>query len=536
MSTTSQDVGRAHQESPRGERNRDGAHALAIDLGTGGPKVGLVSLTGELAWHGFAPVATQLGFDGGATQDADQWWEAIVALTHDALAAEVVAPEAVVAVSITGQYASTVAVDGTGAPVDDAMLWMDTRGRPHARKRFGGRAAGYDPRAIATWVRRSGGAPSLNGADPIGQRLYLQAERPDVVERARWMLEPIDQLTMRFTGVATATPASMAAAWLIDTRNPSRYAYDPNLIKRSGVDAHQLPPLGRSNRHVGRVLPSVARKLGLVDGVRVVAALPDLHTGALGSGAVRRHQAHLAISTSSWISAPVDAKKTDIVHQIATVPGIGADDYLVIDNHEVGGLALSWFRDNVWQHGPDVPGYDEITGAAATVPAGSGNVLFTPWLKGERSPIDDARARGGFHNLSLGTGRAELARAVLEGVAYNSRWLHEAVEKFTSVSLDPIRIIGGGAQSDLWCQIHADVMNRTIERPVDPMHANLRGAGLAAGVAAGRIAVDEVSELVLLERTFTPDPTTRATYDRLFEQFPKRYHADKAMFRRLNRH
>jgi xylulokinase len=183
-----------------------------------------------------------------------------------------------------------------------------------------------------------------------------------------------------------------------------------------------------------------------------------------------------------------------------------------------------------------VPDYDEVTAAAATVPAGSGNVLFTPWLNGERSPVDDASARGGFHNLSLTTGLPELARAVLEGVAYNSRWLHDAVEKFTSTTLDPVRIVGGGAQSDLWCQIHADVMNRTIERPADPMHANLRGAGLAAGVASGRIAVGEVSGLEPVERTFTPDPATRQIYDRLFGPFPKRYRADKPMFRHLNRH
>jgi len=508
---------------------------LAIDLGTGGPKVGLVRATGEVLWHGFTAVETRLSDDGGAVQDPQAWWEAIAALTRTALASGVVAPAAIGAVSITGQYASTVPADGTGAPVGDALLWMDTRGRPHARKRFGGRAAGYDVRTVATWVRRTGGAPSLSGADPIGQRLYLQAERPDLVARARWMLEPIDHLTMRFTGVAVASPASMAVAWLIDTRHPDRLGYDADLVRRAGIDPHQLPPLGASGRFVGTVLPSVARQLGLVGEVRVTAALPDLHTAALGSGAVRRHQAHLALSTSSWISAPVDAKKTDIAHQVATVPGLTPHGHLVIDNHEVGGLALQWFRDRIWSDCPDRADYDAITTAAADASPGSGDILFTPWLNGERSPVTDSRARGGLHNLSLTTGRNELARAVLEGVAYNSRWLHEVVEKFTSTRLDPVRIVGGGARSDLWCQIHADVMNRTIERPADPMHANLRGAGLAAGIASGRITLADVEGLVPVERTFRPDPANRTVYDRLFAQFPKRYRADKAMFRRLNR-
>ncbi|MFN8640415.1 MAG: FGGY-family carbohydrate kinase [Candidatus Binatia bacterium] len=122
-------------------------------------------------------------------------------------------------------------------------------------------------------------------------------------------------------------------------------------------------------------------------------------------------------------------------------------------------------------------------------------MLFTPWLAGERSPVTDRRARGGFHNLSLATTRADLVRAVLEGVAYNNRWLHEAVERFAGRRLDPIRIIGGGALSDLWCQIHADVMDRTIERPAEPLRANLRGAALLAALALGADA-DEVRALV----------------------------------------
>ncbi len=517
------------------QRASQGDHVLAIDLGTSGLKVGLVAMDGAITWHGFAPIHTRHLDDGGAVQDPRDWWTSITRLIREALATEMVPVRSVVAVSVTGQYASTVPVDAAGEPVGDALMWMDTRGGRVARQRFGGHAAGYGPRTVAAWVRRSGGAPSLSGADPIGHRLYLQAEHPDVVAAARWLMEPIDHLSMRFTGVAAASPASMATAWLIDTRHPEDTVYDVDLVKRSGVHARQLPPLVRSGSTVGTVLPQVADRLGLAAGTKVVTALPDLHTAALGSGATLEGRAHLAISTSSWISAPVRAKKTDVLHQIATVPGIGSARYLVIDNHEVGGLALDWVRRSALA-GDDGPAtHEAVTALAATAEPGSGRVLFTPWLNGERSPVDDLRARGGFHNLSLSTGRAELARAVLEGVAYNSRWLHETVEKFTSQTLDPVRIIGGGAQSDLWCQIHADVMDRTIERTVDPMHANLRGAGLAAHVASGRLTLADVAELVDVEATFSPDPANRQIYDRLYAEFPKRYRAAKAMFQRLNR-
>jgi xylulokinase len=228
----------------------------------------------------------------------------------------------------------------------------------------------------------------------------------------------------------------------------------------------------------------------------------------------------------------VPFKKTDVLRQIASVPGVLPDRYLIADNHETAGLCLQWLRDNVLRGDDD---YDALTAEAAHAEPGSGSVVFTPWLAGERSPVEDHAARGGFHNLSLQTTRADLVRAVLEGVAYNSRWLHEAVERFAKRRLGPVRVFGGGAQSDLWCQIHADVMDRTIERVADPLHTGVRGAALLAGLALARVRPEEVRELVGVDRTFTPDPATRAVYDRLFAEFPGLYKAQKGMFARLNR-
>ncbi len=135
-------------------------------------------------------------------------------------------------------------------------------------------------------------------------------------------------------------------------------------------------------------------------------------------------------------------------------------------------------------------------------------MIFTPWLTGERSPIDDSNASAGFHNVSLATDRAAMVRAVLEGVAYNNHWLHEAVEKFAKRRLDPIRVFGGGAQSDLWCQIHADVMDRTIERVADPLHTGLRGAAILAGIALGDVDRGGAHRHVPVDATFRPDPAS----------------------------
>ncbi len=319
-------------------------------------------------------------------------------------------------------------------------------------------------------------------------------------------------------------------------------AYDPVLVRLSGVDAAKLPPLRPTGTVIGTVMADVAAGLGLAPGTKVVTGTPDLHTAAVGAGAVLDREAHLAVSTTSWISCPVAEKKTDVVHQMATVPGLTADGYLVVNNQDTAGLAFSWLLDNVvapvdslTNEGAAPPDLAALDALAATAPAGAGQVIFTPWLKGERSPVDDRRARGGFHNLSLATTRADLARAVMEGVADNSRWLLESVDKFVGRRLDPIRIIGGGAQSDLWCQVMADVTDRRIERVAEPLHANLRGAALFAGLALDAVAPEEIRGLVDVDATFVPNPENRAVYDRLFAEFAKLYKANKAMFARLNR-
>jgi len=518
---------------------REEQFVLAVDQGTGGPKVALVSLAGAIAWKDHAPVATTLLPAGGAVQDAEEWWRLISDATRRALGSGAVRPGQVVAVSCTGQWASTVPVDPAGRPVGECVLWMDTRGEPYARRLVGGPVAGYAPRPLLTWIRRTGGAPSTTGSDPIGHMRYLAAEQPDVVRAARWFLEPVDYLSMRFTGAAAASHASMTAAWLTDNRRTDRLSYDATLVRMAGIDPAKLPPLRPTGSLVGAVRGDVARALGLPDGVQVVAGTPDLHASAVGAGAIGDYQAHLAISTTSWISCPVGFKKTDALHQIASVPGLSPGGYLVANNHETGGACLEWLRDRVLgpgdRSGVDAPDLSALTASAATSPPGSGGVLFTPWLAGERSPVDDRYARGGFHNLSLRTTRADLVRAVLEGVAYNSRWLHEAVERFVGRRLDPVRIIGGGALSDLWCQIHADVMDRTIERVAEPRDAGVRGAAILAGLALGAVERSEVRDLVEVDATFAPDRANRAVYDRLYVEFPRLYRAQKAMFGRLNR-
>jgi xylulokinase len=504
---------------------------LSVDLGTGGPKIGLVSGDARVVASEHHAVDTHFGADGAATQDADEWWSIIVAATRQLLARDDVNASHVRAVAITGQYASTVPVNANGEHTGRCLTWLDTRGGPFVRRKLGGPAFGYSPRAVTRFVRTSGGAPSTAGADPIGQILYLTNSDPDLVSRTRWFMEPVDYLTMRLTGLASATHASRLAAWLTDNRDLTRLEYDQSLADLVGVDLAYLPPLVAFGSVVGNVRADVAADLGLSGEITVIAGMPDLHAAALGSGAVRPFETHLALSTTSWISCPVAAKKTDALHSIATAPGLTNDSYLVIDNQETGAKSLEWLRTVLAGTG-NVATYDELTTLAASSPPGAHGVSFAPWLAGERSPVDDKRVRASFSGLAVTTSAADLARAVLEGVAANSAWLLGYVDKFTGQRLEPLRLLGGGAQSRLWCQIYADTLGRDVEQVPEPMLAQLRGAASMATVALGHQTLEEIATNTPRGETFHPSADAAEVYQSRRDDLPRLYRHERKWVRR----
>jgi xylulokinase len=274
----------------------------------------------------------------------------------------------------------------------------------------------------------------------------------------------------------------------------------------------------------------------------VVAGTGDLHSAAVGSGAVADFDPHLYIGTSSWISCHVPFKKTDALTNIASIPSGIPGRYLIADEHETGGACLTWLRDNMLFPGDTLAAgvsapdgfFGTLNEMAGAVPPGAHGVLFTPWLNGERSPVDDHTIRGGFHNISLSSTRADMVRAVFEGVALNSAWLLGAVEKFCKRRLDSLAFVGGGANSDLWSQMHADVLGRNIRQIADPVLANVRGAGLLTLLALGHLSLADIPGTVEVKATYQPDPTSAELYASLLKEFVNLYDKTKAIHKRLN--
>ena len=252
----------------------------------------------------------------------------------------------------------------------------------------------------------------------------------------------------------------------------------------------------------------------------------DSVTSAVGTGALDSSSCSIVLGTTSVIVTHIDEKRGDLDHGLTSIPSPLPGRYVVMAENGVGGKALEFFLRNV-VYADDgfatgtlpADAFERAATVAATSPPGANGVLFQPWLVGSMAPVFDEDVRGGFLGLGLGSTRADMTRAIHEGVALNAAWLLGHVSAFTGTAYDSLRFGGGGAASDFWGQVMADVMGVTVSRLSDPSMTNARGAAFLALERLGRITLDDIPSLLRVERVHEPDPSTRAMYERLAERF-----------------
>jgi len=516
---------------------------LAVDLGTSGMKAALITTHGRVLGWESQPIGLTLTPDGGAEQSPEEWWQALLSTAQRLIARKLAPREAIKAICCSTQGEGTVPVDRDGSALMNCILWMDMRGAPYLQKNARGliNVAGADAIKLLQWIRLTGGMPSLTGKDPAAHMLLVREKFPDVYEHTYKFLNVLDYLNLRLTGCLAATFDSILTSWVTDNRNPNDIHYNDALIKASGIDANKFPEIVSCTTVLGSVKSEVAEALGLSADVKVVAGAIDNTAAAIGSGAVDDFMPHLYLGTSSWIAAHVPFKKTDIGSSLASVPCALPDRYLLTALQATAGGNLSFLRDNILYHQdellqeahvPDV--FKIMDQIAARVPAGSNGVIYTPWIWGERAPVEDRNLRAGLYNISLNNNREDIIRAFLEGVAFNTRWLLKPVEKFMGRSVQQINLVGGGGNSDVWCQIFADVLNVEVRQVQDPIQANARGAAFIAAAGLGEIALKEVAGLVQFKQLYAPAPEHRAVYDDRYEVFVEIYRQMKGVYRKLN--
>ena len=522
---------------------KDNPCILAVDLGTSGCKTAVVDIQGRVVAWAFEPVETLLLPGGGAEQRPADWWRAIAATTRRLLEENAVDAPRIVGICCSTMGEGTIPVDAQGTPLTNAILWMDMRGGPYLRKQVRGivNVAGYGASNIYRWIRLTGGAPSITGKDSAGHMCYVRDALPEVYAKTHRFLDVLDYLNFRLTGRMCTTHDMAVTSWVTDNRDPDHLRYNDTLLRMLGIERDKMPELIPCTGVIGNLTPDAARDLGLSTDVRVVGGAMDTMAAAVGAGGTAPRDAHLYLGTSSWLAAHIPRKKTDIATGMASIPCAVPGHYLLIALQATAGGNLTWLRDSLLYPSDamsDTPAPDDffprLNALAEASPPGSNGVHYTPWIYGERSPIEDPTVRAGLLNLSLEHTRGDIARAFLEGIALNTRWVLGPFEKNLGGPVEAIRVVGGGGKSRLWCQILADVFDRPIRQMQDPIQANVRGAAFIGAVGLGLIGYADVPRLAPVEREFTPNPANRAVYDDAFASLKRVYTRLRPLHRRWN--
>ena len=451
---------------------------LGCDFGTSSVKAGLFAADGTLHAAASSPYPLHQPRAGHAEQDPHDWWRAMTQATRGALAQVERGAERVRAIGIAAQLCGCVPVDAQGEPLHRCLTSLDTRSAPIARAITAGgpRVAGYGVVRLARWLRLANGAPNLSGKDPLSKMLWFREHKPELWRRSARLLDVKDWLLHRCTGEFATTADVAQLTWLMDNR---RRVWSHAWLERFDIAPEKLPRIVSAEAAAGALTPAAAAALGLPAGLPVSGGVGDLNGAALGAGNTAEGAYHLCIGTSLWVGAHSARRRVDVFTGIATLCAAQAGRYLLVAAQENGGAAASWAAGAF--------GFDSVQAldeAAGGVQPGADTPLFAPWLFGERAPLNDERLRGVLCGASMRTSREEIAYAVLAGVALNARWALSAAERRQPSSSAELRVLGGAA-SEVWVRVLADMLQRPLRVLAEPALGAARGAAMTAAVAAG---------------------------------------------------
>jgi len=511
----------------------DHRYALAIDLGTSGPKVAVVAADGRVAAHTNRLVETKRIPPDGAEQDPEEVWRAVVDAVREVVRKAARPPEEILGVLCSSHYFSLVPVDAKGNATTNLLVWMDKRGAD-----YGQGIVRDDLDTLIKWIEVHGALPF--GTDSLSHMLYVKNELPDAYERTHCFLEPVDFVAARLTGKFTANCCTAFALMLTDNRDLASLEYAPELVAASGIDPAKLPPLVPVDSIIGPLLPAVAAELGLAPDTPVFSGINDTQAVTVGTGTYLRNRGGLNVGTTIQVLSRADEKNTDGEYQIVSMPSPIPGEYMSMAEVGLGGKLVEHFLQNVvyatdalGKHTVDDP-WEWIDETVRAVPPGSDRLLFLPWVTGAQAPKQSETMRGGFLNITLETTRAEMLRAVLEGVSLHLRWMLPGVEAFSKQTFETLYYSGGGAVSDEWAQIMADVTGRPILQLAEARQANTRGIAFLVFRRLGLVGDEDIDAFCPVKKRYEPRPEAVKVYDHLFEQFQLAYEQTEPIYDKLN--
>lgn len=464
---------------------------VAHDLGTTGNKASLHTDDGQLLSAVTVGYGAHFAEGGIAEQDPEDWWNAVVEATRTLLSRTATPPADVGGLVVSGQMMGAVLLDAEYRPVRPAIIWADTR----------------STRQTAQLEERLGDAyrllgHRLNPTYSIEKVMWVRDNEPEVFARARHFCVAKDFIVQRLTGRLATDRSDASATNAYDQANG---VWSPAVLEAARLDPSLFPEILDSTDVVGTLTAATAELLGLGRGTRVVMGGGDGPIAAVGAGIVAPEDgAYVCLGTSSWISFASDAPVYDERRRTMTFDNVVPGSFVPTATMQAGGAAVQWAAE-VLAPVPSPSSLASLVDSAATAEAATQGLFFLPYLLGERSPHWNPDAAGAFLGLGRHHGPAQLTRAVLEGVAFN---LYTCIVAFreAGATIDRIDAIGGGAASDVWLQVLADVWGVPVRRRSVVEEANSLGAAVTGAVGLGLVPGFEAAHsLSEVTGEFRPD-------------------------------
>ncbi len=527
-------------------------YVIAYDIGTTGLKSCLFSLGDriELVGGQYATYNLYILENGGAEQDTEEWWNALVSCTRGLLEKTGVDPGQIQGISFCSQMQGLVLVDEKGNALRRPMSYMDQRAGVEMKEteNFGLSVAGVNLRMLLKSLRLTHAA-STSVKDPLWKYKWVQKNEPEVFSKVYKWLDVKEYLICRLTGECVMTPDTAYSTFLYDSRK-GKNCWSRELCRMYGVNYDHLPRLIGCAEVAGKLRKEQAEALGLKEGTSVYGSGGDATLIGVGAGSTELGDTHVYWGTSGWVTTVIDRQVVDIDAMIAGIVGAQPNQYNYFAEMETAGKCFEWVKDhlvldeiNVYLKKTDVEHsieaeyislYDYMSREIDKVPPGSGGVIFTPWLHGNRCPFEDPDAAGMFFNIRLETGKRDMLRAVLEGICFHLRWMLECQDKKIRTA-DTLRFVGGGALSKVTCQILADVTGRNVETVEQTKDVGAMGAAMLVAVGSGQLSgLEEAKKMVRVERVYTPRAEYREVYERSFAVFKRLYKANRRNFKLMN--
>ena len=535
-------------------------YVIAYDIGTTGVKTCLFEIAEKvkLLAGSYASYSLYVLDNGGVEQDAQEWWSAMCRTTREVFEKTEIKPDQIAGISFCSQMQGLVLVDREGRAIRRPMSYMDQRAEREMKQTQG---KGITISGVNAWIMIRSllitHAASTSVKDPLWKYKWVEAHEPENFARTWKWLDVKEYLICHCTGNCVMTRDSAYATFLYDPRK-GRECWSRELCRYYGVNPAHLPKIINSTDIAGRLTGQAAEELGLPVGTPVYGGGGDASLIGVGAGCTEVGSTHIYSGTSGWVGTVTQKQEVDITTMIAAIVGALPDRYLYFAEMETAGKCFEWVKNHlaldeigVYLKKVDVTEkteevgvscreavfeslYDYLSYTVSKSEPGAGGVIFTPWLHGNRCPFEGPDAAGMFFNIKIETGKTELIRAVLEGICYHLRWMLECEEKKVKTS-ETIRFVGGGAISEVVCQMLADITGREIETVEETKDVGAVGAAMLVAVGNGLMKdLSNVNQFISVVQRFTPNRKNKLIYDKNYAVFKRLYQSNRKNFAMLN--